>query len=105
MAGPISGMLSGSLLAFQALELSKTEWLSRMATDLPSYLRPSRCLSCEFHRQVVSGKGSVFVLCQSPSTPAAWPKYPAQPVHHCRYFSRLKASPAPDTPDHRELDD
>lgn len=46
----------------------------------------SICLNCADHRSIVSGKGSVFILCQSQETPANWPKYPAHPVHRCKYF-------------------
>ena len=49
-------------------------------------LATSICLKCVSHRTVVSGRGSVFMLCQSESTPANWPKYPAQPLHQCRFF-------------------
>ena len=46
----------------------------------------SICLRCANHRTVVSGKGSVFMLCQSNDTPDTWPKYPPQPLQQCRYF-------------------
>ena len=49
-------------------------------------LGSSICLKCSSHRTIVSGKGSVFVLCQSDETPSNWPKYPAQPVQQCRYY-------------------
>ena len=49
-------------------------------------LRNSVCLSCADHRTIVSGKGSVFMLCQSKTTPKQWPKYPPQPVRQCGYF-------------------
>ncbi len=49
-------------------------------------LATSLCLKCVSHRTVVSGRGSVFMLCQSENTPANWPKYPAQPLQQCRYF-------------------
>jgi hypothetical protein len=49
-------------------------------------LRNSVCLSCADHRTIVSGKGSVFMLCQSKTTPKQWPKYPQQPVRQCGYF-------------------
>jgi hypothetical protein len=49
-------------------------------------LRNSACLRCADHRTIVSGKGSVFMLCQSTATPKQWPKYPPQPVRQCGYF-------------------
>ncbi|MCU0710168.1 MAG: hypothetical protein MUF23_17970 [Pirellula sp.] len=46
----------------------------------------SVCNNCIDHRKIVSGKGSVFLLCQSASTPKTWPKYPPQPLSFCPYF-------------------
>jgi len=49
-------------------------------------LASSICLNCSSHRTIVSGKGSVFMLCQLQEAPLAWPKYPPQPVARCKYF-------------------
>ena len=49
-------------------------------------LATSICLGCVSHRTVVSGRGSVFMLCQSENSPASWPKYPVQPLQQCSYF-------------------
>jgi len=67
----------------------------------------SICWRCINHREVVSGKGSVFLLCkvsqldegqlQLPSTDDEtqkelleiknrWPKYPPQPLSECPFF-------------------
>jgi hypothetical protein len=46
-------------------------------------LTASLCESCRFVREVVSGKGSRFWLCQLSSTDHAFPKYPPQPVTRC----------------------
>ncbi len=54
---------------------------------LDPLLGRSICLQCKSHRTVVSGKGSVFMLCQSGDTPDTWPKYPPQPLQQCRYFT------------------
>ncbi|MFN6131013.1 MAG: hypothetical protein ACK6DC_22140 [Planctomycetota bacterium] len=51
-------------------------------------LRSSICLECAAHRTIVSGKGSVFMLCQSDQAPNTWPKYPRQPVSRCPYFQK-----------------
>ncbi|MCY2973735.1 MAG: hypothetical protein NTW52_03600 [Planctomycetota bacterium] len=69
----------------------------------------SICWRCINHREVVSGKGSVFLLCkvskhgdgdlQLPNTDAQtqkellaikdrWPKYPPQPLRECPFFVR-----------------
>ncbi|MEQ1826236.1 MAG: hypothetical protein ABL921_09820 [Pirellula sp.] len=55
-----------------------------------SLLSSSICLQCADHRTIVSGKGSVFLLCQSMVTPAQWPKYPPQPLRQCDYL-RVKS--------------
>lgn len=68
---------------------SKNAQLSKVADALAAMqplLATSLCLKCVSHKTVVSGKGSVFMLCQSENTPANWPKYPAQPLRQCRYF-------------------
>ncbi|MCE2784371.1 MAG: hypothetical protein ACOYOZ_15840, partial [Pirellula sp.] len=61
-------------------------------------LRGSVCLSCRDHRTIVSGRGSVFLLCQSAHTPPQWPKYPRQPLHSCPYWSE-STSVCPEDPD------
>jgi len=41
------------------------------------------CSSCEYVREVVSGTGSTFLLCQLSQTDRRFPKYPPQPVVRC----------------------
>jgi len=43
----------------------------------------SLCESCESMREVVSGKGSRFLLCQLSTTNPAFAKYPPQPIVRC----------------------
>ncbi len=64
---------------------SNARGLDEIAAMQP-LLRNSVCLSCADHRTILSGKGSVFMLCQSKTTPKQWPKYPPQPVRQCDYF-------------------
>ncbi|MEJ7602590.1 MAG: hypothetical protein WKG01_32160 [Kofleriaceae bacterium] len=45
--------------------------------------RASICHACQHLRTVTSGKGSVFLMCKEPTLP----KYPPQPVVHCRGFT------------------
>lgn len=54
--------------------------------DLPQMLRASRCLHCEQHRIVRSGKGSVFMMCELGLKDPYWPKYPPQPVSSCPHY-------------------
>ena len=70
----------------------------------------SICWKCNNHREIVSGKGSVFLLCQVSQTEEAdlvlpkvnslrqsqllenrsrWPKYPPQPLAECPFYVEL----------------
>ncbi|MFY7878142.1 MAG: hypothetical protein ACOVQM_21980 [Pirellula sp.] len=70
------------------------------AADLLACQQPllaqSVCLRCLDHRTIVSGKGSVFMLCQSQQTPSQWPKYPPQPLRQCGYFRMDEPGPVAD---------
>jgi hypothetical protein len=46
----------------------------------------SLCQSCLHVREIVSGTGSRFWLCQKSQTDARFPKYPPQPVVKCSGF-------------------
>jgi len=67
-----------------------------------SLLSQSVCLRCVDHRTIVSGKGSVFMLCQSERTPSQWPKYPPQPLSQCGY---LRTAQDQETPKIKMIDD
>ena len=43
----------------------------------------SLCETCASMREVVTPKGSRFLLCQLSRTDPAYPKYPPQPVLRC----------------------
>jgi hypothetical protein len=43
-------------------------------------MTPSLCETCGRMREVVTPKGSRFLLCRLSQTDAAYPKYPPQPV-------------------------
>ena len=43
----------------------------------------SLCETCAWVREVVTPKGSRFLLCQLSQTDRAYPKYPPQPVVQC----------------------
>jgi hypothetical protein len=43
----------------------------------------SLCETCSLMREVVTPKGSRFLLCQLSRTNPAYPKYPPQPVARC----------------------
>ena len=42
------------------------------------------CATCAHRREVTSGKGSVFVLCERSKTDPSFPRYPRLPVLACR---------------------
>ena len=48
----------------------------------------SLCESCDHMKEVVSGKGSRFLLCQRAATDRRFEKYPPQPVAQCVGFDR-----------------
>ncbi len=55
----------------------------------PQSLSPvSLCPSCSFAREIVSGKGSRFLLCEKSKTDPRFAKYPRQPVVHCHGFEK-----------------
>ena len=43
----------------------------------------SLCESCVHRREVISGKGSRFLLCLLSRTDGRFPRYPPQPVVRC----------------------
>jgi hypothetical protein len=43
----------------------------------------SLCKTCAWMREVVTPKGSRFLLCQLSQNDPAYPKYPPQPVVRC----------------------
>lgn len=54
----------------------------------------SLCETCRLMREVISGKGSRFVLCTLAQSRPDYPKYPPQPVRRCgEYQCRLGTGP------------
>lgn len=47
----------------------------------------SLCESCQHKKDVVSGRGSRFLLCTLSQTEKRYPKYPPQPVVRCEGYS------------------
>jgi hypothetical protein len=58
----------------------------------------SLCEVCRHRREVISGKGSRFLLCMLAQQRPEIPKYPPQPVVRCRGFEP-RAESAPKTAD------
>ena len=46
----------------------------------------SLCETCRQMREIVSGKGSRFVLCQLAQDDARFPKYPPHPIIKCEGY-------------------
>jgi len=46
----------------------------------------SLCETCFHRKEVVSGKGSRFLMCQLSKTDRRFPKYPPQPVIRCEGY-------------------
>lgn len=57
------------------------------------------CESCKYKRDVVSGKGSRFLLCELALADDRYPKYPPQPMLRCSGFDR-KAGGQIENPPH-----
>jgi hypothetical protein len=52
----------------------------------------SLCQTCARVREVITPKGSRFLLCQLSRTAPAYPKYPPQPVVRCDGYRPSEAS-------------
>jgi hypothetical protein len=50
----------------------------------------SLCETCKWLREIVTPKGSRFLLCQLSLTSPAYPKYPPQPVVRCDGYQEEK---------------
>ena len=48
----------------------------------------SLCETCASMREVITPKGSRFLLCRLSQTDPAYPKYPPQPVVRCDGYQR-----------------
>jgi hypothetical protein len=46
-------------------------------------MHPGLCETCAFHREIRSGKGSLFHLCERSRTDPRYPLYPPIPVLAC----------------------
>lgn len=66
---------------------SREEIAEALAKASP-LLGTSICLECSDSRVILSGKGSVFLLCQSQAVPENWPKYPRQPLIRCPFLRK-----------------
>lgn len=80
--------LNASSVGKESVQPQPTRELSSDPADSHAIYKRSICLACQHRRTVVSGKGSVFLLCQSPAVETGWPKYPPQPLASCRYLQK-----------------
>lgn len=60
------------------------------------YATQSLCETCAHLREIVTLKGSRFLLCQLSQTNPGFPKYPPQPVVRCGGH-QLKPPSSPDS--------
>ena len=58
----------------------------------------SLCERCRWLREVISGKGSRFLLCQLARTDPRFAKYPPQPVRVCAGFAPAENPPPAPAP-------
>ena len=54
-------------------------------------MNPSLCEQCRHMQEVLTGKGSRFLLCRLSQTDRRFPKYPPQPVIQCSGFEKTDA--------------
>jgi hypothetical protein len=59
----------------------------------------SLCETCAHLREVMSGRGSRFLLCLLSRTDGRYPKYPPQPVLRCSGYEPRREADAGGTPD------
>lgn len=57
----------------------------------------SLCQTCQNHREITSGRGSRFVLCELAQRDKRFAKYPPQPVLVCSGF-QTRADLPPEMP-------
>ena len=53
-------------------------------------VKQSLCEACAWMREIVTPKGSRFLLCQLSQTNSAFPKYPPQPVLRCDGYQKTE---------------
>lgn len=57
----------------------------------------SLCETCRHKKDIVSGRGSRFLLCTLSQTDKRYPKYPPQPVVRCVGHVQPNAAPKDDS--------
>ena len=58
----------------------------------------SLCATCSYRKDVVSGKGSRFLLCEKSKTDRRFQRYPPQPVIRCEGYKESEACQEDDEP-------
>jgi hypothetical protein len=53
-------------------------------------MNPSLCESCHHMKEVISGKGSRFLMCQKSAADNRFQKYPPQPIVQCGGFEQKR---------------
>jgi len=52
----------------------------------------SLCETCQHMREIISPKGSRFLLCGLSKSDARFPKYPPQPLTHCAGYCERRGT-------------
>lgn len=55
----------------------------------------SKCDACAYVREIISGTGSRFLLCELSLSDKRFAKYPPQPVIRCEGYRALDERPLP----------
>jgi len=56
----------------------------------------SLCETCFYRREIVSGTGSRFLLCEKSQMDRRFQKYPSQPVVRCKGYEESEKNQAED---------
>ena len=59
-------------------------------TSLPASL----CHNCQWKRDIISGRGSRFLLCQRSTDDPRYAKYPPQPIQQCAEYVPIVVVPS-----------
>jgi hypothetical protein len=82
--------ISGLTVVERLFYLNDPNGDSSDATSEMATMIQSLCETCSSMREVVTPKGSRFLLCQLSQTNPDYPKYPPQPVVRCDGYQEHK---------------
>ena len=76
-------------------EYGKSAAIQVQAGNVTTTMSNSLCETCQHMREIVSPKGSRFLLCGLSRSDARFPKYPPQPLVRCAGYHEQRATAKP----------